>query len=335
MRNLLRRKVKIGSPRWQEVKDIASAQEFINTVKQAAIKPIGLTGGKGVRVMGVHFHSVEETLKYVDFLLEQDGVVLLEERLVGEEFSRIAFVSGDKIISTPVAQDFKYALDGDEGSMTGGMGAYTMANGSMPFLSKDDVDQADSILKATVKAIEEETGKEYRGFLYGQFIATANGVYVIEFNVRLGDPEAINLMTLLQADTVDVFTAIAENSLKNDQVSFSSNASVCKYLVPTTYPDNSKDRLKFDLALDEFERSDLAVIYASIVEEDGALYSLGSRTLAVVGLGENAYDISDKIESLLEKYEPAELRHRKDIGDRHVIQLKTDRLNDLRSKASQ
>jgi phosphoribosylamine-glycine ligase len=57
--------------------------------------------------------------------------------------------------------------------------------------------------------------------------------------------------------------------------------------------------------------------------------------LAVVGLGENAYDISDKIESLLEKYEPAELRHRKDIGDRHVIQLKTDRLNDLRSKASQ
>ena len=165
MRDLLRRRVGKGSPAWRKVSDVSSARDFILETGQVAVKPLGLTGGKGVWVMGVHFHTIEEALEKIQQEIEQDGVVLLEERLIGEEFSRMAFVSDGKIIPMPIAQDFKYAYDGDQGGMTGGMGSYTMAGGSMPFLDEEDLVEADSIMALTVKAVEEETGETYRGFL--------------------------------------------------------------------------------------------------------------------------------------------------------------------------
>ena len=330
MRDLLQRRVGKGSPAWREVSDIASARDFISEVGQVAIKPLGLTGGKGVWVMGVHFHSLEDALEKVQQELEQDGVVLLEERLIGEEFSRMAFVSDDKIIPMPIAQDFKYAFDGDQGGMTGGMGSYTMADGSMPFLSKVDLEEADSIIKLTIKAIEDEMGEKYRGFLYGQFMATAKGVRVIEYNVRLGDPEAINMMALLDSDVAILMKAIAEGELDDSLVSFSNKSSLCKYLVPAAYPDNGKEHVEIDIDVDAIKREGFSVIFASIIQKGKVLESLGSRTLAVVGLGEHIADISEKMEALLKKIEPASLRHRTDIGDELIIQKKVQKMSELR-----
>ena len=334
MRDLLRRCVKRGSPRWREVKDVASARDFITEVGQVAIKPVGLTGGKGVWVMGVHFQLIEEALEKVEYALRQDGVVLLEERLIGEEFSRMAFVSDNKIAPMPVAQDFKYAFDGDQGGMTGGMGAYTMADGSMPFLNEEDLKQADSILQLTVNSIEEESEDKYRGFLYGQFMATADGVRVIEFNVRLGDPEAINMMALLETDTVQLLRAVAEGVLSKSDVSFTPKASICKYLVPASYPSSSNEHIEIDMNEKEIEEAGFSVIFASITQKGRVMESLGSRALAIVGLGENVYNISEEMEALLEQIEPPMLRHRKDIGDENVIRNKIQKMRSLRSEVS-
>ncbi len=329
MRDLLRRRVGKGSPDWREVKDIASARDFISEVGQVAIKPLGLTGGKGVWVMGVHFQTIEDALAKIQEELDQDGVILLEERLIGEEFSRMSFVSDDKIIPMPVAQDFKYAYDGDQGGMTGGMGSYTMVDGSMPFLNKMDLEEADEIIKLTVKAIEDEMGEKYRGFLYGQFMATAKGVKVIEYNVRLGDPEAINMMTLLNTDVAVLMEAIAAGKLDESQAGFVDKCSLCKYLVPAAYPEK-KEQVEIDLDMDEIEKEGFSIIFASIVQNGKVLKTLGSRALALVGLGEQITDLSQKMETLLEKIEPASLRHRKDIGDELIIQKKVQKMLELR-----
>ena len=334
MRDLLRRRVKKGSLIWREVKDVASARDFITEVGQVAVKPIGLTGGKGVWVMGVHFHTIEEALEKVEFALRQDGVVLLEERLIGEEFSRMAFVSDGKIAPMPVAQDFKYAFDGDQGGMTGGMGAYSMADGAMPFLNSKDLEQADSILQSTVDAIEAESGESYCGFLYGQFMATSDGVRVIEYNVRLGDPEAINMMALLETNAVDLFETIAEGTLNKSEVSFISKASVAKYLVPASYPESGNEHVEIDINEKEIEKAGFSVIFASIAQKGQIMETLGSRALAIVGLGENVYNISERMEALLEQIEPPTMRHRKDVGDEVVIRNKIQKMRSIRNEVS-
>ncbi|MGV8026572.1 MAG: phosphoribosylamine--glycine ligase [Anaerolineaceae bacterium] len=332
MRDLLRRRVKKGSPRWKEVRDIETARDFINEVGQVAVKPVGLTGGKGVSVMGVHYHSIEEALEKVQAELDQDGIVLLEERLIGEEFSRIAFVSDGNLSAMPVAQDFKYAFDGDQGGMTGGMGAYSMADGSMPFLTKEDLQDADSILQLTVDAIEAESNENYRGFLYGQFIATAHGVRVIEFNVRLGDPEAINMMTLLETDAPDFLTNLADGHLQKEKAVFSPKASVCKYLVPAAYPQSGHEQVVVDLNEEEINKEGFSVIFASIIQKSNVMETLGSRALAIVGVGKETFSISEKMETLLDRIEPSSLRHRKDIGDAKIIREKIQKMENLRSK---
>lgn len=332
MRDLLRRRVQKGSPRWKEVKDVETARNFIREVGQVAVKPIGLTGGKGVSVMGVHFHSMEEALARVRSSLEQDGVVLLEERLIGEEFSRMAFVSDGKLIGMPVAQDFKYAFDGDQGGMTGGMGAYTMADGTLPFLTQEDLYEADSILQLTVHAIEEESGQGYRGFLYGQFIATAHGVQVIEYNVRLGDPEAINMMALLNTDAPAFLADLANGHLDENSTIFAPAASVCKYVVPAAYPQSGNEHIRVDLNEKMIRQEGLSVVYASMEEKATGLETLGARAFAIVGIGEDAGSISTKIENLLERIEPESLRHRKDVGDPEIIQEKIRKMENLRRK---
>jgi len=233
-----------------------------------------------------------------------------------------------------VAQDFKYAYDGDKGGMTGGMGSYTMADGSMPFLTESNLSEADEILQLTVNAIEEETGEDYRGFLYGQFMATANGVRVIEFNVRLGDPEAINVMALLDMDVPSFFEEIADGVMKTDTISFMPKASLCKYLVPAAYPGQSKAHVEITIDENELEEAGFSIIYASVVENNGKIETLGSRALAIVGLGDDTAEISVEMETLLEKIEPSSLRHRRDIGDEQIIQEKIKHMHHLRGEVS-
>jgi phosphoribosylamine--glycine ligase len=334
MRDLLRRKLGWGSPEWRVVTSRGAAAEFLKFIGPVAVKPIGLTAGKGVRVMGVHLRDDAEALDYSEEWIRKDGKVLLEERLIGEEFSRIVLVSKGKILPMPVAQDFKYARDGDLGPMTGGMGAYTCADGSMPFLTKDELLEGDRLLQEVVNALDEETGEHYRGALYGQFMVTPNGIRVIEFNARFGDPEGINLNALIHP-TVDapmLYAMVAEGRLPADIGVFQRKASVVKYLVPHTYPESDPHPPVFDLDLAAIEAAGMSVIYSSVQAEGGRLRSMGSRTLALVALGEEPGALSARMEELLWRIQPPELTHRTDVGSAAVIAEKVKHMQELRSR---
>lgn len=330
MRELLKRRVGWGSPKWRLAHSRAEARDFIRQVGEVAVKPLGLTGGKGVKVMGTQLADEVEAEDYAAEWISRDGVVLLEERLVGEEFSRMVFASDEGFVPMPVAQDFKYAFDGDRGSMTGGMGAYTMADGSLPFLSDDNLKQADQLISATLRAISEETGTPYRGIIYGQFMVTAKGVRLIEFNARFGDPEGINMMALLQSDVPQLFFEIATGHLNKAMVNFAQKASVVRYLVPQVYPDSLTEPLFFDFDERATEAAGFEVFFASVAQaDDGRFQALGSRTLALVGLDSRPEQVAERMDAFLAEHTPLGLRYRRDVGAAEVIRQKIERMHTL------
>ena len=135
------------------------------------------------------------------------------------------------------AQDHKRAFDGDLGPNTGGMGTYSDASHSLPFLKKSEIKQAQKINELTALALKNKFGYGYKGVLYGGFIATSEGVKLIEYNARFGDPEAMNVLSLLKSDFIDICKGITGGNLKNIDVHFRNRASVCKYAVPKGYPN--------------------------------------------------------------------------------------------------
>ncbi len=331
MRNLLKNKIGWGSPAWEVVDTIEKAKSFIDQHGEIVVKPIGLTGGKGVRVMGIQLSDLDETLEYISNTIKTDSVVLLEEKLIGEEFSRMAFVSGSSIRGMPLAQDFKYGFDGDQGLMTGGMGSYTNANHKMPFVSDEELSKADQLLSEVISALNEETQSEYRGFLYGQFMVTRKGIYLIEFNVRLGDPEAINIMYLLESNVSKIMRDVAIGDITKTDIRFKKCASVVKYLVPQQYPKPLSRELFFTLDEGVIEESGLTLVQASVERQSQTTWkALGSRSVGIFGLGKTPEEISDKIENILKKIEPKELRHRKDVADKEILKLKMKRMQELK-----
>ncbi|MFH0817951.1 MAG: phosphoribosylamine--glycine ligase, partial [Candidatus Micrarchaeota archaeon] len=190
-RNLMKKHKIPGCPKFGVFSDASEAGKFIDSVNEVVVKPAGLTGGKGVKVMGPHLKNKEEAKAYAKEVLEaRIGAlpeVVIEEKLIGQEFTLQAFVDGKNISPMPIVQDHKLAFDGDVGPNTGGMGSYSDAGNLLPFLSQKDYDSGIAIMKKTVDALAKER-TPYNGFLYGQFIATKKGVSTIEFNARLGDP---------------------------------------------------------------------------------------------------------------------------------------------------
>ena len=165
-----------------------------------------------------------------------NGDVVLEERLLGEEFTLQAFVDGNHLVPMPLVQDHKRAFEGDTGPNTGGMGSYSMPDHMLPFVSKKDYTRALAIMQSVVAAMER-TGSPYKGILYGQFMNTAEGPKVIEFNARFGDPEAMNVLSLLSSDLSEIVCRICRGIACIIARHLRTPATVCKYLVPKGYPD--------------------------------------------------------------------------------------------------
>jgi len=243
---------------------------------------------------------------------------------VGEEFTLQAFVDGDHLIPMPLVQDHKRAFEGDLGPNTGGMGSYSMPDHKLPFVTDSDYNKALAIMRATVAALER-TGNPYKGILYGQFMNTARGPKVIEFNARFGDPEAMNVLSLLNSDLADVVIGITEGSLSVTNVIFDQKATVCKYIVPSGYPDSPHpgDPITFRF----FENA--LVYYANVEALQGRLSTLTSRTLAFVGLGptlEEAEQIAEQAASAV----TGNVRHRRDIGTRALLEQRINHMKELR-----
>jgi phosphoribosylamine--glycine ligase len=285
------------------------------------VKPIGLTGGKGVRIMGEQVDRAGA----IAYTRSLNGDVVLEERLLGEEFTLQAFVDGNHLVPMPLVQDHKRAFEGDTGPNTGGMGSYSMPDHMLPFVQESDYRRALAIMQSVVVAMER-TGSPYKGILYGQFMNTAHGPKVIEFNARFGDPEAMNVLSLLSSDLSEIVCRIAEGSLALSHVSFEPLATVCKYLVPEGYPDTPHAGDPITLSANP-----QTILYYANVEKNasGSLVTQTSRTLAYIGMGETLEEAERNAEQAASGVRGA-VRYRRDIGTRALLDRRIAHMKELR-----
>ncbi len=271
----------------------------------AVLKYDGLAAGKGV-VIAADLEEAEGALR--DMLLDDrfgKGKVVVEDYLTGPEFSFMCFVNGNEVYPMPLSQDHKRAYDGDKGPNTGGMGAYT----GLPFISDDDREFAlEKVMKATAAAMVAE-GCPLSGVLYGGLMKTGEGIKVIEFNARFGDPETEVVLPLLESDIYDIFEAIACGRAAAEPV-WSDDVTIGVVLASKGYP-GSYDKgfgISFDKDLDA------KVYHMGTSISDGQLVTSGGRVLMVCGRGRNLRQTRDKVNSEVEKVHCSNLFHRTDIG---------------------
>jgi phosphoribosylamine--glycine ligase len=300
--------------------------EFASELGEIVVKADGLKGGKGVHVMGDHFETLEEGILYAKECVEKDGRVVIEEKLIGQEFSLMSFVDGENVIDMPPIQDHKRAYEDDTGPNTGGMGTYNYPE-NLPFLTEQDLKDAHEINVQTAKALKEELGEPYKGVLYGGFIAVKDGVRLIEYNVRLGDPEAMNALPLLETDFVDICQAMIKGTLDELDIKFSKKATVCKYAVPEGYPVNpvKGEHIKIGPVPEGVK-----VFYAAVNEDTEGLVMTGSRAVAFVGIADNIEEAEKLAQQGVESVE-GPIFYRKDIGTQELIQKRIEMMSNLRA----
>jgi phosphoribosylamine--glycine ligase len=293
------------------------------------IKYDALKGGKGVKVSGEHIRNSEEALAYAKECIAECGRVVIEEKLIGVEFSLMSFVSGTQVVDMPAVQDHKRAYEGDTGPNTGGMGTISDANHSLPFLTDRDLAQAKEINRRTAEALQRECGEPFRGILYGGFIAVRDGVRVIEYNARFGDPEALNVLPLLSSDFVKICQAITTGELNEELVHFDHRATVCKYITPLSYPQ-SKDQKGQTVTFPPIP-SNARLYFGDIAEDEQGVFCLGgSRTAGIVGIADTLAAAEAVTEKLCRGVK-GPIRFRFDIGTQNLTDKRAETMRALRS----
>ena len=269
------------------------------------LKYDGLAAGKGV-VIPETLEEADEALR--DMLLNDKfghGRVVIEEFMTGPEFSFMCFVSDEKVYPMEVAQDHKRAFDGDKGPNTGGMGAYS----PLPFITTEDIDWAyDHIMCATANALIAE-GCSFRGVLYGGLMKTPNGIKVIEFNARFGDPETEVVLPRLESDIYDIFCAVADGE-EMDEIKWNDKASIGIVLASKGYPE-AYDKGFVIEGLDQVEG---IVYHMGTALKDGKYVTNGGRVLFVTVMADTFAEAQAKANAEVAKIQCDNLFHRSDIG---------------------
>ena len=285
-------------------------EEAMAYVRQGSLPTVlkydGLAAGKGV-VIATTMEEAEATLR--DMLLDTkfgEGRVVIEEFLTGEEFSLMCFVAGGKICAMPVAQDHKRAYDNDEGPNTGGMGAYT----ELPFVTAEDHAYAmEKIMQRVADAMVSE-GTPFSGVLYGGLMKTPNGIKVIEFNARFGDPETEVVLPRLKSDAIDVFSAVARG--EQPVAEWSEEATLGIVLASKGYPGNYDK----GFAIRGTERVECKLYHMGTQLKDGELVTAGGRVMFVVASAPTLREAQLKAREEISKIECDNLFYRTDIGNK-------------------
>ncbi len=333
MRELVKKHGIQGNLRFAHFDNAVDAESYLKTIDHdIVVKPVGLTGGKGVKVQGEHLHSMEETMAYINEIFDQNigcAGVILEEKVMGEEFTQMVFVDGRRIVSLPLVQDHKRAYEGDVGPNTGGMGSYTDTDHLLPFITRQEKDIAISILQSIVDAMIEE-GCPYRGTMYGQFMLTVDGPKIIEINARFGDPEAMNVLSLIRDDFENVCLHMATGTLDRN-VEFARKATVCKYVVPNGYGIKSESGHEISVDEDAVRKCGAMVYYGNVDMRDGKFVTGMSRSLGIVGIADTLDEAEANCEAALKHVKCDAMTVRHDIGTRALIQRRIDHMRELRS----
>lgn len=301
---------------------------------RVAVKPVGLTGGKGVQVYGDHFQDVDGAMAYVDEVLSKSiggqARVVLEECLVGEEFTAQAFCDGTGLLPMPGVQDHKRLLPADKGPNTGGMGAYSQSDHLLPFVTQGEYEDAFHILQGIIDALAAE-GCPYVGPIYGQFMLTPEGPRVIEINARFGDPEAMNVLSLLTSDYLEICKGMAAGSLAGIRAEFAQKATVVKYIVPEGYGSGTP-MAGIPIHIDEprLRETECLLFYAAVNGEGDQVTTTTSRALAVLAMDDTLGEANERCEAGLTAIKSEHVHIRHDIGTKELIQRRIDHMKALR-----
>ena len=285
--------------------EYAAARDYVaGRPFPAVLKYDGLAAGKGV-VIARTMEEADEALR--EMLLDDkfgEGKVVVEDYLEGPEFSFMCFVSGHRVWPMVLAQDHKRAYDGDEGPNTGGMGAYS----PLPFITAEDERYAlERILQPVADAMVAE-GCPFEGVLYGGLMKTAQGIKVIEFNARFGDPETEVVLPRLKSDIVDIFCAVADG--RDTRLEWHDFATLGIVLASKGYPGSYEKGYEIK-GLDRVE----GTVYHMGTKADGdRILTAGGRVLFVVGRGRDLAEAREAALRDVARIECDNLFHRTDIG---------------------
>jgi len=310
---------------------------------QVVVKPDRPAAGKGVGVWGDHFNSREQLWEH--FVADyQQGAVIIEEKVDGEESSFQAFCDGKRITPLPETRDYKRAFDGDKGPNTGGMGSYKDSDDILPFMVKDDREKEIELVNKLFNELRRRASStDLRGIpFYDAFIHTGRGPKLLENNSRPGDPEIQNILPILKDDFVDVCYKILEGNLTH--VTVENKASVVTYKAPpnyagytSTFPELvKKEDVDAPINLDEAERlsrkygDNIRIYPASMELRNSEIYALSSRTICVVGIAENIQAARQISLEGIRAIKGGALWYRSDIASKEHISKSIEHMKRLR-----
>lgn len=281
------------------------------------VKADGLAAGKGVVVAGTRDEALDAVRQFLEerALGDAGARIIIEDCLEGEELSVLAFTDGNKILPLASSQDHKRAFDHDEGPNTGGMGAYSPC----PFIRESELGMiSEKTIAPMIRGLKKD-GIEYRGVIYAGIMLTEKGPFVLEYNVRFGDPETQAVLVRMEDDIVPILLEIAQGGLKRDRLSFSPGASLAVVLASKGYPGSSAQGFPIE-GLENFEFSkDVFVFQAGTRKENnGKVVTAGGRVLNVAALGRSLAEAYEKAYRAVEKIYCENLFWRKDIGKRAI-----------------
>jgi len=274
------------------------------------IKADGLAAGKGV-VIAENRTEAEKALKDMmeDRVFGNAGDrVVVEEFLTGIEASVLCFVDGKTIVPMESAQDYKKIFDGDKGPNTGGMGTYSP---SLLFDEKLESQIRERILEPTLAGFVKD-GLDYRGVLFIGIMISEDGPKVIEFNTRFGDPETQSVLLRLETDLVDIMDAVIDGRLAEQEITWSSDRTICVVAAAGGYPGNY-EKGKAITGLDAVE-PDVIVFHAGTKRRNGVVETAGGRVLGVAARAATAEEARAKVYRNVERISFEGMQYRMDIG---------------------
>ena len=292
-------------------KNRIDAKKFLeNTNYPNVIKADNLAAGKGVYICNNEQESFIAVEEIFDGKFGEAKNVLIEEFLKGEEMSFFIISDGTTIKSFETAQDHKRVLEGDNGKNTGGMGAYSPSR----LISNDLEDKILSkIIKPTLKGLSS-LGTEYKGFLYAGLMIVENEPYLIEYNVRMGDPECQTILPKLKTDLVEILKACCNKKLADINIEWTNKKSLCVVLCSKGYPDTYQKNILINNLENLILDKNNFIFHAGTKKENDKIYATGGRVLNFVSLSDNFLQARDEVHQSLKKLDWNGGFYRRDIG---------------------
>ena len=287
------------------------AKKFLENAKYPnVIKADNLAAGKGVYICNNEQESFMAVEEIFNGKFGEAKNVLIEEFLKGEEMSYFIISDGTNIKSFETAQDHKRVLEGDTGKNTGGMGAYSPSR----LINNDLEDKILSkIIKPTLKGLRD-LGTEYKGFLYAGLMIVENEPYLIEYNVRMGDPECQTILPKLKTDLVDIIVSCCDKKLADVNIEWTNKKSLCVVLCSKGYPDNyQKNILINNIENFNLEKNNF-LFHAGTKKENDKIYATGGRVLNFISLSDDFLQAREKVHECIKKLNWSGGFYRRDIG---------------------